>query len=503
MVLLVASGAFASSVQVHPPWGQDGNALFVAAFGRDRYLIVKTRTSAAINAAIDALGAEGGEVFCPEGTYTITTQVAYDADDTTIRGTTGTIFEIGADIDAVYATAKNNVKLINVEINGNNFAQTNHYLVNFDGCYNALIDGCTFYNFDNYGVNMYITSFGTRPNNGTIINSIFRSSADTSSWALTILGSSAEMCTTNVINCTFSQCDFGIYYRSGQHLIMGCSFLDNTDSAIISYNTQNNCNYGRITNCHFFQNDGYDIALQSNVPIGWTISNNTFFSNDLISVHLSGGLQHVVKGNVFSEPRGVVSCIDVDAGSSIIVDNNFKLEALDADYCLDITGGGACIVSNNTFDPDTTTGYTVRKTGAGIGNIFSGNAYYLPDYTGNEDIYTVPGPVRLGGTDYETKTDNYVVTTSDFGKTITMNSASDKTFSLPSVDAYTDGATIKLCRMSTGKVTIDAADTDYIHDSTAGAGIYTTSSYAMITLEYHHDDTRWYIKEANGTWTTY
>lgn len=500
--LMLPCRCLASSVQIHPPWGQDGDKLYVSAFGKDRYLIVKTRTSAAINAAIDALGAEGGEVFCPEGTYAITTQVTYDADNTTIRGTTGTVFVMGADIHGVYATNLDNIKLINIEINGNDYDQTTNFLVRFVSVENASIEGCTFYNFKNYGVSINITHTSTRPNNGTLSNCIFRSASDTSSTALTIASESAYGSTVNVINCTFSQCDIGIFYNVGHFLIQGCDFIDNTDDAIYSNNTFSPCDYGRISNCHFFNNDGDDIALLSNTPIGWTLSNNTFFGNDSISVTLTG-YNHTLRGNVFSEPREVSECIRVSGWYHVITDNTFKLEASDADYCIYLDSTNYCIITDNNLDTSVTTGHTVYKTSSDVSPVISGNINYTTNYSGREGLYEIPGPVRIGGTDYDTKTDNYVITTSDFGKTLSMNSASDKTFSLPSVDSYNDGSLTKLCKMGTGKVTIDAADSDYIFDSGAGDGIYTTSNYAFIILEYHDDDTRWYIVHAVGTWVTY
>jgi len=101
-----------------------------------------------------------------------------------------------------------------------------------------------------------------------------------------------------------------------------------------------------------------------------------------------------------------------------------------------------------------------------------------------------------------TKTDDYTVTTSDFGKSLRMNSADDKTFTLPSVGTTEDGARVTFIKQGSGKMTIDAADSDYIDDSTAGGTIYTTTNYATITLEYVHGMTRWVIISGNGTFTT-
>jgi len=104
-----------------------------------------------------------------------------------------------------------------------------------------------------------------------------------------------------------------------------------------------------------------------------------------------------------------------------------------------------------------------------------------------------------------TKIDNYVMTTSDLGKNIQLNSASNKTITLPSMGAAEDGAIAMFEKLGTGRMTLDAADTDYVHDSGAGDGCYNDvgQTYATITLKYCHTGTRWYFLNGFGTWVTY
>jgi hypothetical protein len=104
----------------------------------------------------------------------------------------------------------------------------------------------------------------------------------------------------------------------------------------------------------------------------------------------------------------------------------------------------------------------------------------------------------------ETKTDTYNVTTTDTGKTLVMNSANDKIFNLPSVDATNVGTFYTFVKIGAGKVTIDAADSDLIADSSAGGTIYdsqASETYATITLQLV-SATQWVITGFNGTWTT-
>ena len=114
----------------------------------------------------------------------------------------------------------------------------------------------------------------------------------------------------------------------------------------------------------------------------------------------------------------------------------------------------------------------------------------------------VNGSLRIDRMDVSTKTDNYVVTTADLGKSLRMNSADDKNFTLPSMGTTEDGARLIFIKQGAGKMTVTAVDTDTIDDSSATGTIHTETNYATITLEYVHGMTRWVIISANGTFTT-
>jgi len=103
-----------------------------------------------------------------------------------------------------------------------------------------------------------------------------------------------------------------------------------------------------------------------------------------------------------------------------------------------------------------------------------------------------------------TKTDNYTVTTADFGKTLRMNAASAKTFTMPSVGTADDGSRISFSKLGAGKVIIDAADSDLIANSSAGGTLYnnTAELYAVVNLEYIHATVTWTVRGAHGAWTT-
>lgn len=79
-------------------------------------------TSTGINACIDALGADGGEVYLPEGDYTIDSEITYDYDNTTIIGAGfGTIINASAaasSFDVVNVNGKNGCQLKDLRIVG-------------------------------------------------------------------------------------------------------------------------------------------------------------------------------------------------------------------------------------------------------------------------------------------------------------------------------------------------------------------------------------------------
>jgi hypothetical protein len=101
------------------------------------------------------------------------------------------------------------------------------------------------------------------------------------------------------------------------------------------------------------------------------------------------------------------------------------------------------------------------------------------------------------------KTADYNVTTSDFGKSIRFAHASTTgTMTLPSVGPTEDGARLTFIKTGNGRLVLGASDSDAIYDSTAGGTIYSDSYYATITIEYIHAETAWVIISAVGVWTT-
>lgn len=104
----------------------------------------------------------------------------------------------------------------------------------------------------------------------------------------------------------------------------------------------------------------------------------------------------------------------------------------------------------------------------------------------------------------ETKTDTYNVLLTDVAKTLVMDSADNKIFHLPSVAGGDVGTWFTFVKAGTGTLLLDAADSDTIDDSAAGAGIYNEQAdetFATMTLQLV-TETKWAITGARGIWTT-
>lgn len=97
------------------------------------------------------------------------------------------------------------------------------------------------------------------------------------------------------------------------------------------------------------------------------------------------------------------------------------------------------------------------------------------------------------------------LTTSDLNKVLAVNNALAVQVNLPSVAAANIGAWIEIHRMGAGSLTIDAADSDVINDSSAGGKIACTTAgqtYAVIRLRLV-TATIWRMAAMPmGSWTT-
>lgn len=272
----------------------------------DKFVICDTFTSAGIQACVDSLGAEGGEVYLPEGTYTSSGSLNIAVANITINGSGwGTI--LTPDPNAINWTDE---RLIHVYNSGHNFTLKN---LKIDGKESSTpYAGTSFISFDlTYAkiLNCWIYDLNCGSESG-----IF-------------LGSYGVM-----DNCLVESCGNGAdsVIRCGVDCeITNCKFKDNTEQCV--YLSYDNC---IVSDNIFTGNTSYCIWASSNSDY-CIISNNNCYGNSVVNLYLpSGSDYHLIYGNLFND--------GVSVGTSIFSDNlffgNVGINAADPEYTLTING---------------------------------------------------------------------------------------------------------------------------------------------------------------------
>jgi hypothetical protein len=187
-----------------------------------------------------------------------------------------------------------------------------------------------------------------------------------------------------------------------------------------------------------------------------------------------------------------------NGGNEIHLTDQIDNSVISSNHIWDNAGIGINIATSNSYD-----NYI-------IGNEISGGCTEVSDSgTGttiqHRDEFEIDGTLKAARFSNDTYTDSGATLDSDdFGKTVIVNSGSTQTVNLPSVSSSDIGAWYRIVKVGTGQVTIDAADSDTIADSSAGGTIYNNQAgedYATITIQLA-TDTEWVVTKAHGTWST-
>ena len=116
-----------------------------------KLIVCRTFTNAGINTAIDALGSSGGEVYLPEGTYTITGAITIDYNNTTLRGAgKGTILDAsaGQQFNVIDVNGKSDCTICDLQIIGKTGETGDNHLIYDAQGHNLVVRGCYFNNAD-------------------------------------------------------------------------------------------------------------------------------------------------------------------------------------------------------------------------------------------------------------------------------------------------------------------------------------------------------------------
>ncbi|OGR42047.1 MAG: hypothetical protein A2X28_03655 [Elusimicrobia bacterium GWA2_56_46] len=149
------------------------------------------------------------------------------------------------------------------------------------------------------------------------------------------------------------------------------------------------------------------------------------------------------------------------------------------------TGTGNIIIGYNQGTSAAGASNEINIGGVYRGNISSGTAT-IPKFT------------------VQAADSGIIITSADFGKTITINDPAAQTVTLPSVTDADIGATLTVVKLGAGNVTITAPSGVYIADSISGGSIYNnlaSQTYATISLRLV-TSTKWVIMWGDGCWTT-
>lgn len=239
-------------------------------------------------------------------------------------------------------------------------------------------------------------------------------------------------------------------------------------------------------------------ASNSNILIGWRAGYNIDLGGSNICIG-SGSGQDLVNA---------VSNILIGTSAGIVLTGNDNICIGDTSGEKNITGTN-CIFLGNSSGLDETGSHklfidSLDRTSEALGRT-NALIYGIFNLAPASQELHFNAKVQAHGKIPLTKTDNYTITVNDFGKSLRMNSAADKTFTFPSVGATDDGTRITISKLGAGKVTLQMVDTDYIHDSSATGTIYNSTAgetYATITAEYCHTTTTWNLISSVGTWVT-
>ncbi len=327
-----------------------------------------TDDTAAITAAIAAAAAGGERVYCPPGTYLISSQISPSVPYVTIQGTPGlTVFQTtvnnGSSVFRLFAGANNwTFRDLSFDTNGNyaEFIVLNN-TVNY-----TTIENCT---FKEYGAGDNSPAIVLLGNSHTIIRDCYFTSSQSTPGSGGIQAQTANVCE--------------------DLLITGCQFVNTLDNFGIQLRTYSpaapNIRDVRIIG-NYFEGGGLmgifggaDSAASGLGPTGVVISGNTFRfigggTIDYGSISMGEAEHLTIVGNSFDTTD--VSCpgnvIELNHVHKSVVADNLFYNSTGCPNPLAMHSCNNCTVTGNSFDGFYTGAATVDGAAA-IGIFAKGN----------------------------------------------------------------------------------------------------------------------------------
>lgn len=305
----------------------------------DKLVICNTFTSAGINAAITALGITGGEVYLPEGTYTISAAVTMLYNNTTLRGAgKGTILQKSAAVYGINLNGMDYITVKDLQIDGASYAGFGIYGLGSTNCilenlyirsntYSGIkmdtdsnyfkISNCEITGNSEYGVMLVGTTYGVIANSNISSN--------------TLSGIFVYPATTqyNTISGNIIQgnTQSGIYIQDSYNTISGNVIKGNSPNSDFDNVYLNAATYNTITGNEICNAGGAAVNADG-IEINSTSAYNTITGNVIkdngadagwnCAIAVEGGDSNVIVGNILKGTGTTGKSIELVTGS----DNN-------------------------------------------------------------------------------------------------------------------------------------------------------------------------------------
>jgi len=295
----------------------------------DKYVVCDTFTAAGINAAIDALGAEGGEVYLPEGTYVCTDAVIrIDYANTTLNGSGyGTILDWSAGQDTTTGCIDTNdldyLQIKNLRIVGAGGGGDTEDLIgdNDDADY-LLLENVWLINADDKAIH-------TAGSYIKIINTVISGSG---SYAATFTGSNVT-----VDKCEIISCGYGIGTSAAGYTKITNSNFYNTDYSIQSSGEKN------IITGNFFSGGTPQI---SGVGYYGSVCSNNTLTGSTGNALVIDNIDNIVTGNTIYNTATGYSDI-YSSGNYGVISNNRCIGSGTSDKGIHLDNADYCLVYGN------------------------------------------------------------------------------------------------------------------------------------------------------------
>ena len=317
-------------------------------------------TDSGINACLVELGADGGEVYLPEGTYTITGTITIPQNNITLRGAgKGTILDAsaGQTFNVVDVNGKHYCTICDLQIIGKTGEAGNNYLIWDTQGHNLIVRGCYLNNAD------YACIGFSQADNASIQDN------------------------------RFADCPIGITVFGFDIKITGNRFDSLTTYSIVANNSDAS---GLVSGNTFTASKGfYTIADY------FTFENN--YVQDATGVPCKVFIAEyvVIVGNVFEGTANTFDDVVIEDSNYIVVSNNV-FHAVDGERAIYIDNSDYVVIEGNISTGHDTCGIEILATAAACsigGNILLDATPIIDAGSGHQ--YRVYGDFKAGGiTDY-------------------------------------------------------------------------------------------------------